>query len=192
MATITRYRVTWDFPNGGPGVSTFYATGSTVAADLQTFFNAIKQRIPIGVTAKYDGVSELIEVETGTLQSASTSGTAWNVAGTGTGTWAAGVGASVKWITGAVVYGHRVTGRTFLAPLNSFSYDGFGTLDSSAMSEFATAAAALTASSTSEFSVYTRPKPAPGGIGPDRPGVVSAVVGSSVADKVATLRSRRT
>lgn len=192
MSTIDRYRVKWDFPNGGPGVSTFYASGATVAADLQAFFNACKTRIPAACTLSWDGVAETIEVESGDLQSASSTGTAWTVVGTGTGPWAAGVGASVKWITGAVVYGHRVVGRTFLAPLNQFSFDAFGTLDSNAMSEFATAAAALTASAGSTFSVYTRPKPAPGGIGPDRPGVVSTVVASSVADKVATLRSRRT
>lgn len=192
MSLINRYRVTWDFPNGGPGVSTFYGSGGSVVSDLQAFFNAIKTRLPIGVVVSYDGTSETINVETGELTGAGADGSSWSVAGTGTGTWAAGVGASVRWLTGAVVYGHRVYGRTFLAPLNSFSYDGTGTLDTSALGEFRTAAAALIAGANSEYGVYTRPRPAPGGIGPDRPGVYSVIVASSVADKVSTLRSRRT
>lgn len=192
MSTINRYRVTWDFPNGGPGVSTFYGSGGSVVTDLATFFNAVKTRIPTAVTLNYDGTSETINVETGELVGAGPDGSSFSVVGTGTGPWAAGVGASVRWLTGAVVYGHRVAGRTFLAPLNQFSFDAFGTLDTNALSEFRTAAAALIAGANSEYGVYTRPKPAPGGIGPDRPGVYSVIVGSSVADKVSTLRTRRT
>jgi hypothetical protein len=192
MSTCNRYRVTWNFPNGGPGVSTFYGSGTSVGTDLNGFFTAIKTRIPIGVTCDYSGEVESFTVETGELVDASSVETPWSVAGTGTGAWAAGTGASVRWLTGAVVRGHRVYGRTFLAPLNSFSYDSTGTLDSSALSEFRTAAGALIASTGSVFYVWSRPVPAPGGVGPAAPGVISPITGSSVRDVVAGLRSRRT
>lgn len=192
MSTANRYRVVWNFPNGGPGVSTFYGTGTSIGTDLQGFFNAIKTRIPIGVTLDYDGSVETFTVETGELVSASSVETPWSVAGTGTGSWAAGTGASVRWLTGAVVRGHRVYGRTFLAPLNSFSYDATGTLDSSALAEFRTAAGALIASTGSELGVWSRPVPAPGGVGPAAPGVLSPITGYSVRDVVSGLRSRRT
>lgn len=196
MPNIQRVDLVWQFPNGGPGLTTLYGINAgPVAAAAHTFFEAIKTRIPLGVTISWSGTGDNYDVATGELTEVYTGGTAWTTTGTGTGVWAAGVGASVRWLTGGVWGGHRVFGRTYLIPLNSFSYGSDGTLDANALSEFQAAAQTLITNAGADFQVYSRPKPArPGKHGtlPAIDGAIFTVVGRTVDDKVSTLRSRRT
>jgi len=182
-------------PNGGPGVSTFYGVGVPLAAGVKTFFDSMKTRIPSGITVAFDGSGEDIDIASGVLQSAWSNGVPWTVTGTGTGAWAAGVGASVRWLTATIHDGHRISGRTFFCPMNAISFGSDGTIDVNPLAELRAAAAALVTATANNFVVYSRKKPlrvkGPVTI-PPVDGATGIVTGYQVADIVTALRSRRT
>jgi hypothetical protein len=182
-------------PNGGPGVSTFYGNGAPLAAAVKTFFDSMKTRIPAGIVLSFDGSGEEINIPDAVLVGAWTDGVPWTVTGTGTGAWAAGVGASIEWTTGIVVAGHRLNGRTFFAPMNALSFGADGTIDVNPLAELRAAATALVGSTANGFVIYSRPKPARAGKNgplPQQDGAIGVVSGSVVKDIVSSLRSRRT
>lgn len=185
MTTIDRVRIEWSMPAGGLGLTTLYGVdGVDLVNDFTAFVNAVKPRIPIGVTLSSPGDGDQIDDVTGELVGSWSGSTGFSIAGTGTGSWAAGVGLFVRWTTAGIFRGRRVKGRTFMCPLNSFSFDTVGTLDSNARTEFQTAAANLISSHPGNLLVWSRPVDA-------TPGESNAVVGSSVDDRVTSLRSRR-
>jgi len=83
-----------------------------------------------------------------------------------------------------VVAGHRVVGRTFIAPILSNSFDTNGTLTSGVVTTLQNAANTLAASG--HLSIWHRP-PVIGSPGGSLAGIVSA----TVPDKTTSLSSRR-
>lgn len=151
---------------------------------VSTAYTKIRTCMPVGTSTTINNNGDTIEATTGELT------TVW--AGTGGGTNpgtatfnpAAGVGACVTWITGVIIAGHRVTGRTFLVPLSVDSYDTSGTLTEAcktAIGEFATELLTHTS-----LAVWHRPT-SPGA----SDGAVASCVGYRLRDKVAILTSRR-
>lgn len=184
--SLDRVLVTWSGTGGGTAVSVLYGmSGDALCADLKTFFTSIASRIPTAVQLGCIGSGDTIDEATGTLTGSWSGGVPWTVNGTGTGVWAAGVGASVRWRTATIHAGHRVSGRTYLVPLNAFCYGSDGTLDTPALTDLRTASTTLAGASSNNLTIWSRPKPG-------FPGVAAPVISATVADTVSTLRSRRT
>lgn len=181
-----RVDVSWNLGVGGTGLTVLYGMdGATLVSDSKTFFNAIASRIPAGVVLTFPTVGDVIDPATGLLVSTWAGGAGGTVTGTGTGTWAAGVGASVRWTTAGIHNGHRVNGRTFLVPLNGFSYNSSGNIDTSTLTNLQTAAHALAIASSNNLQVWSRPTAT-------LPGAAFPAVDGTVTNKVSTLRTRRT
>jgi len=104
---------------------------------------------------------------------------------TGTGAYSGPSGAVINWNTADYRAGRRIRGRTFVVPLANTAYDANGTLTTAALGALRTGANKLVGDAGGpEFGVWSRPR---GGSG----GVFATVVGASVPDKAAVLRSRR-
>jgi hypothetical protein len=196
VPNIQRVDLVWQMPNGGPGLTSFFGINAApVAAAAKTMFTALAARIPAGITISYQGSGPNYDVASGALTDFFTGDVAWTVTGSGTGAWAAGVGASCKWTTGGVHGGHRVFGRTYFIPLNGFSYATDGTLDTNTLTDLQNATQAFVTNAGASLSIWSKPKPArPGKKGtlPAIAGATFLVTGRNVADTVSTLRSRRT
>lgn len=190
MATIARIRVALTGVTGLPGVSTFYSTQANVAAArsaLGTFYGHMPTNWPNGMTYTVENSGDLIDSDTGKLTGAWTDAPAYNGSSSvAAAPYAAGVGARVYWNTTAVVAGRRLKGSTFIVPLQSGMYGNDGTLDSSYLGSLQTWATTLATSGY--LGVYKRPYGAPGALAP---GFYTPMVGATVKDQVATLRSRR-
>lgn len=190
---MRRLRVTWSGLSGLPGLSTFYyGVASPNVSDCVTFFTTIKNLFPPGLTWDIPSSGDEIDDVTGELTGV------WAGTGGGTvtanpspGAYASGVGARIQWNTLVISSGSRVRGATFLAPLLGSGYDSSGTLENTGLGTIRTAASTFAASGVAK-GIWRRPKPAPGGIGPDRPGLYAAINSASVPDRVTSLRSRRT
>lgn len=186
MALIQRVRVTWQGGGVvGPSVSTFFfsdvATG--FKADLVTFFTALQPRLPSNVNVTIPGNGDILEATDGTLTGGWSDGADVNVAMTGTAQNPQGVGCRIVWLTNAIAGGRRVRGSTFLVPLDASTYSTDGTL-SAGISTIEGAASALVTAQAGDFLVWTRPTAGAGGGTAD-------ITGSTVPDKISTLRSRR-
>ena len=113
MSIILRVRTVWTgTPVVGGGISTFYFTQSAtgMVADLHTFWAAIGNRVPLGVTWTTANTGDLIDDATGALTGTWTDGTSSSVSSSGTGTYAGGVGARILWQTSGIRNGRRVRG----------------------------------------------------------------------------------
>ena len=104
--------------------------------------------------------------------------------GTGAVGAAAGVGACVSWLTGGIVGGRRLRGRTFLVPLHNSTYDTDGTFTSGVLTALTAFQTAMRAAGP--LAVWHRPT-TPGGTD----GTSYGVIGARVRDRVAFLSSRR-
>lgn len=170
---------------GGSGISTFYgAFGTDITPDLNTFWGSIKALFSDEVSVQVPPNGDVIDESTGLLTGAWTGGTSTTNVGTTHSAYPAGTGAFIKWNTGVVVGGHRVVGRTFIAPILANSFDTNGTLTSGVVTIIQNAANVLAA--TGRVSVWHRP-PVIGSPGGSLAGIVSA----TVPDKTTSLRSRR-
>jgi hypothetical protein len=131
------------------------------------------------------GSGDVVDETTGLITGAWTAGTAATITATGgTGAYAAGTGAFVRWQTNGIVAGRRVRGRTFLCPIITTGFDSNGTIASTQLGTLQTAATALAAAGKNQ--VWHRPSPG----GSD--GSAHIVVAGTVPDKVTSLRTRRT
>jgi len=190
MANLDRVRVTWSGTSiVGPGVSTFYTTGTGAAlnAALKTYFTAITSAFP-NLKGQWDFAAggESIDSATGALVGAwGGSSSASIVMASPNASWVSGVGARVVWDTNTFANGRRVRGSTFMVPLQQSAYDADGTLTGSFVTLIQTAANALI-TTVPQLTVWSRPTPA-------HPiGGASPVTSATVPDKVSWLRSRRT
>ena len=170
----------------GPGLSTFYLPDSaTSVAGLVTFFGAISNKFPPGITWTIPGEADQIDPGSGTLTGATAMTGGGTAVSTGTDTrYAAGVGARIVWGTASVAGGRRIKGSTFLVPLEGYCYAGDGTLDATNASQMLTAVTNLLAAMP--LQVWHRPQPGGGA------GFNVDVTSGTIPDKVSTLRSRRT
>ncbi len=185
MAEVARVRVEWNGLTGMPGISTFYV-GTTDAdiSELKTFYDALKGLWPTGLTWTVPNLGDVLDVDTGTLLGTHIFTGGGSVSSTGAaGSYAAGVGARVQWLTADVKNGRRVRGTTFLTHLLSSHFDNTGTIGSTPLGTIQAAASALVASG-SPWGVYSRPRP---GLA----GSFHAWNAATVPDKVAWLTTRK-
>lgn len=197
MVNIQRVRVAFTGLRGLPGVSTFYATaGADMISPLRDFYAALNGNFPIGMTTVVENFGDIIEDSTGALTGTWSGAVSAAVVSTTSQTYAAPVGACVNWLTGQVIGGRRLRGRTFIVPLVSGTYQGDGTLTPEFLGELNTARANFTNAVGTTFLVWGRPRLAV----PATPthkavtarlGASALVTSSLVKDRCAVLRSRR-
>lgn len=182
---IQRIPVVWSGIPTGPGVSVFYgAEGSVVNDDLSTFFTAIKGLIPTGTSIIIPSSGDTISEATGDVAGTWTGAAGGSIVCNGAASHAAGVGGVVQWMTGGIVNGRRVKGRTFLVPLFASAYDNNGTLIDAQRNTIQTAVDALVVGAGGNLMVWHRPT---SGVG----GSAHAITSGKVSDTVAVLKSRR-
>lgn len=192
-----RLRVTWSGSGVvGPGLSTFYAadTSPGFPAAVRAFYQALVTSFPTNVTITVPNGGDVIDPSTGVLTGAWTDGTApLPVVGTGAGTYAAGVGAQVRWRTLGVVAGRRVVGSTFLIPLVSPIFDSDGTITAASRTVIQNAANAYVTAAP-YGTIWSRPyagDTTPGHVRPARAGSQHIISGAVVPDRPSWLVSRR-
>jgi hypothetical protein len=189
VAQLSRVSVAWQNWPGAPGSTVFYGLATAmVQADVdavRTFFDAIKQYLPSGLTITVPSSGDNIDDATGDIVGS------WSVAtppivvtGTGAGAYAGNAGAVVHWLTDDVVNGRRVRGRSFLVPLVSTAYDTGGSLIAGAMTILSNAAGALVTASAGAFQIWHRPAPPAAGSS-------HAITSHRVPDLAVSMRSRR-
>lgn len=176
---------TWQIGPGGTGVSAFYTLDSVDATvEIGTFFNAVKGIFSDQTSVTVPATGDIFDASTGTLTGAWTGGTTATYTGTTHSAYVAGTGMFIKWITGSVVGGHRVRGRTFICPVLSNTFDVDGTITSGALSTIQTAATTLAATGK----IYVWHRPSSHGAAD---GSMHLITGAQVPDKVTSLATRR-
>jgi hypothetical protein len=185
MAT-RKYVCTWQTgTQGGSGLSVFYsAFGTDMTPALNTFWGAVKATFSDEVSVTVPANGDVFDESTGLLTGAWTAGTTSTNTGSSHGAYAAGTGAFVKWNTATVIGGHRVKGRTFIAPILAAGFDTNGTIVGGYLTIIQNAANTLAA--TGQMLIWHRP-PVIGAPG----GATAAVVSATVPDKTTSLASRR-
>ncbi|AXH79509.1 MAG: hypothetical protein [Circular genetic element sp.] len=195
MPILNRVRATWtNFP-GAPGLSPFYlAAGSTNVAPIVTFFTAIKDLFPNGLSITVPSTGDAIDTADNKIVGG------WTGSGGGTATsttttapYSGTSGALVHWSTNAVLNGRRLAGRTYLVPLGQTQYANDGSLATTAVTSITNAANALIAALTPSLIVYGPPRDA-GTLGPTDPGkasISSPAIAATVPDLAVVMRSRR-
>lgn len=170
----------------GPGVSTFYSLDTAVGfpAAVRAAFEAWKSLFPPAVTITVPNNGDVIDAATGELTGVWTEGSApAPVVGTGTGVYARGVGAQVRWRTPGIVGGRRVVGSTFLVPMVTLGFDTDGTLGAGAITTIQTGAAAYLAGTPGAL-IWSRPTSS-------RAGATSLISSYTVPDRPSWIVSRR-
>jgi hypothetical protein len=159
-------------------------------APLKTFYAAIKQLFPLNLTFQIPTSGDIISEANGQVIGTWTgTGGGSETSSAGTGGYAGSAGAVLRWVTGGVVNGHRVVGRTYLVPMHQNSYATDGSLQATVQTTVQTAALALLGSYVDGLKVWARPTP-PGHPNP-RVGGIHTATSALVPDIAAVMRSRR-
>ena len=150
-------------------------------------FNGLIGYLPNGLTIRLTGVAQYIDVGSG-VQSGQVAYTVpLQVGGTNTTAYSGVSGASIRWITGAILNGRALSGRTFFVPLVG-CYDTDGTLAPAfvtTLTSLGNGLATYAPTTGPGFSiVWHRPV---AGVG----GASASMSGAVVTDKAVVLRSRR-
>ena len=185
MANIVRVRVEWQGLTGLPGISTFYC-GTTDAdiSELTALYTAVKGLFPTGLSWTIPSVGDTIDDATGVLTGTAPLTGGGSVTATGgAGSYAAGVGCRVRWLTPDVKNGNRVSGATFFTHWLSGNYDASGTIANAPLATLQAAASAF-ATSGSPWGVWSRPVNGAGGS-------FHAISAAVTPDKVSWLRTRK-
>lgn len=192
-----RLRVTWSgAPVIGPGLSTFYAldTSPGFPAAVRAMIAGWASSIPTGTTITVPNNGDVIDPSTGALTGVWSDGSApAPVTGSGSGTYARGVGAQVRWRTSGIVAGRRVVGSTFIVPMVSLGFDTDGTLGPATITALLTPATAYVAAAPYAC-VWSRPfagDPSATPPKPARAGSIHLIGGASIPDRPSWLVSRR-
>lgn len=182
------------FP-GGPGVSTFYFdnTATYDLTDLHDLYGLLLGLIPSNTTITLPTSGVTISDDDGELIGAWTKAAVSAMAGSNTGDYAGGVGATIRWETGAVAHGHAVRGRTYMVPLANAAFDTDGTLKASERALLQSSADTTIAAYGAAWKVWHRPKTVatPGPNGGTHIGSAYTITAATIPDKAAMLRSRR-
>lgn len=185
---LNRVLVEWAGPQiQGAAVSVLHYAGDVGPADpaaIVAAFTTLAPALPLGVTIEVPGSGDVIEDTTGELVDVWTAAGGATVNASGGAACAAGVGASIEWITGGIIGGRRLRGRTFLVPLTGTAYDTTGTITGPALGTLDDFGDDMLASGP--LAVWHRPTTSGGSDG-NSYGVTSF----RIRDKVAVLRSRR-
>lgn len=190
---VIEYRVNWDGPIGGPGVTVFHGrtvTGGVdsiaaeeLAGKAHEFFNALGALIPAGYVLEFPGEAVELNTTTGALEDVYTFDPPDDVVCSGGGDWAAPVGMRVEWRTDAIVAGRRLRGRTFIVPITAAAFDATGSPDSTSIGLVSTAAA--------EFYDEDPIGNVDPGVWSRTHGILADITGHVVPDQATVLRSRR-
>jgi hypothetical protein len=189
----TELVATWSGVSGLPGYSKFRFIGeltpsqlNSAAANLRTFWDAIKATLPGAVTITIQpGAS--FHADDGTLTgetSITTPPTA--VVGTGGSVYSAASGYMVLWNTGAINGGKKVRGRTYFVPTSTLIFESNGTITAANVTAVQAAATAF-ATSTPSPAINSRARPG----NPSAGNQTNAVLSGQMVDKQVVLRSRR-
>lgn len=198
MPEMFRVTINWTGFTGGPGYSNLYFETSDGGAITQgavdsavtkvaAFLAAIRGELPSSVTTGVEAqVQEIAEI-TGNLEALWTGTPPAAAPGTDAGVYSGATGFVINWFTNEVINNRRVRGRTFIVPLGGSAYDLNGTIGTTRLATFNTAATNLRADSgNSRLVVWHRPNPVTG-LG----GGAYQVVSHRIPDKAAVLTSRR-
>lgn len=176
----------WTTGPGGAGVSIFYTLDPADAtAALGTFFNACKASFNTSISWSIPSSGDTIDSGSGRLVGSWSGGTAASIAGTSAGTYAAGTGILIRWLTNTVVGGRKFIGHTYMVPTITSTYDSTGRIASTALTTFQAATDALVAGSA--LVVYKRPPK-----GTFAGGFFAEQTAGTVLSAVTSLKSRRT
>lgn len=183
-----QYRALWSVPGGGSGFTvlhfTIAGTGTAaqqIAADTRQFFQDLNGQLPDDVTITFD--SEVLDLsEAGVLTAVWPVTPPSGVTGGSTAVYSRAQGARVDWATDEIVSGRRLTGRTYVVPIRSTSFDTTGLLTSSDASGILDQANAFIAATAANrpLRVWSRTH-----------GVSAVVQAASVPRQGAILRGRR-
>lgn len=199
MTTLIRVRAVLSGFNGGPGLSTFYfATGGAVGSPecleaanrVRAYFNNMASNIPTGQTVTVNPQVDLLDDLSGALQGSIV--VAAPAVVTGTSTFARApisTAVLVRFLTGQVIAGRRLVGRSFLSPVTIEDVAADGSFSSSNAANYAASAALLgttIVTATVKHRVWHRPNALTGAAGSS-----SDVTGYALGTKLAVLRSRR-
>lgn len=200
--TLFVVRTVWSGFNGAPGLSqhAFEVAGGATPSDSDASHAATAVRaLWTGITAaippviKLDIQSEVdtFDEATGDLTGTVSAGTQAQISGSsGATVFANGVGMRVKWLTGSIAFGRRITGSTFIVPVGNTAYDTDGSLTAGTVTALTTAGSALLSSASGSgcaFGIWSKPNAVKA-----RPGFFTAVSSAQGIDKISWLRGRRT
>lgn len=187
MANLNRVRVALTGFIGGPGVNTFYGLeAASLRAHLGNYYTALAAYLPTSVTWTIETTGDIIDPLTGDLVGTWADSSALTSSGSSSDAYAAPVGWCVNWMTGDVLDGHRLRGRTFHVPMGGSCSQNNGTLAETPLAAMRAAATAFIAACAGEFVIWHRPK-----LSPAHAGGYSAVTSAVINDKASVLRSRR-
>ncbi len=194
MADIWRVTAKWTGGAIGSGFTNFFFQAGTstaqAAADsarafLFSAYGAAQALLPTGISIAFTAGVDVLDVVSGALTGTVAITPPANVTGSGTGSYAAPTGACVTWLTGGVVNGHRLRGRTFLVPMAGNAFENDGTLSATTLSSINSAATTFI-SAAPDFAIWHRPAAGGGG-----GGQATTAIAFRVADQAAVLTSRR-
>jgi len=178
---------------GAPGYIRMKFTGAlttaeanSAAANWKTFLSSLALLGPSGSSITFDTAAQTytdLGVQTGEV---SITSVPTPINPLSTKAYAGGSGAVINWLTNGFHLGRKVRGRTFLVPLTSDAFEQNGTLLASTVTNIA--AAGVTFAGTTPQPVIVSIKTSGGGV---TSGFVSPIVGATVPDRSAILRSRR-
>jgi hypothetical protein len=199
MASMYRVRAKWQYPFGGPGLSTFYFTvtggapgssadATTVAGRVRGAFDVAKTLLSTSTTVIVNPQVDVISDVTGDL----VGGFSITPPATVTGTVAGNDGptaimAGMRLLTNDILGGRRVRGRSFFGPISG-TLTNFPTPQAgivTALNAFGVALITATPpSAVAPAVVWNRPKP---GVG----GSMHQITSVTVAPDWWVMRSRR-
>lgn len=191
MASLHRILLTWNGFTGGPGVNVWYGNeGTGLVAQLKTLYDAFALYMPTGVSVSYPQSGDVVDEESGELTGSWSTGAVAPSTGASSGPYTGGAGLCVTWSTDGVVRGRRVRGRTFFVPMGGIVWSGDGTPDNTIVSTLRTSVTNWSAANAGHLVIWSRPVlNAAGGV--VAPGSRHSIVGGSITDRSALLRSRR-
>lgn len=169
---------------------------NSAGAAFRAFLDALKAFWVVGWNYTITPTVQQYDVSTGKLVSEvgmTTPPTAVNgtvTAGTGAAAYAGGTGLVLNWVTGVIVNGRKVRGRTFIVPVVQGLFSTDGTISSATITTCQAAGATFIGALSTHMQVWSRQfdnaKP-PNQIG----GQVHDVQTILVPDRAAQLRTRR-
>ena len=201
MATVYRVRAVWSGFQGAPGYSNFSFSDLTTdtarnvaGAAVKEFFTGLAAFLVTGCSIQVQPEVTEWDASTGQLTGASTMTTV-PLASISTATaapYAGGSGAAITWKTGVIFNGRRVSGRTYLVPLQG-CYEQEGTLSAAAITAIGSAATAFIGSAGADFAIWAKQFADPVGEDPavQIGGAVASVSGYTLRDIASQMRSRR-
>lgn len=198
MTQIGRLKINWTGFIGAPGYTQLYfrdfsegeltqAMADGFMGRVDTWLDAWVSSLPSTVSILIDPTVDVVNAESGELESFMSISPDTARVGSGAGTYAAPAGMCVNWSTNGVENGRRVRGRTFMVPITSAAMQSDGTIATSNLTALRTATTTfLAVGATGVHGVWHRPT-APGA----NDGAWYATTAFTLPDKIAVLRSRR-